>query len=79
MPGHSRQALELTRTRQLRGLVLRPRDSVYEPGVRCRAWIRIRDVRTVDAAIGGRLPGQGRLSGAPGPVSLGEPRAAPDG
>ncbi|MBB5109029.1 bifunctional non-homologous end joining protein LigD, partial [Streptomyces spectabilis] len=70
---HSREALELTRTHHLEGLVLKRLDSVYEPGVRSRAWIKIRNFRTVDAVIGGWLPGRGRLTGLPGAVLLGEP------
>ncbi len=71
--GHSRRALELARTRQLEGIVLKRLDSIYEPGTRSRAWIKIRNLRTVDAVIGGWVPGQGRLSALPGAVLLGEP------
>ncbi|MFH8793708.1 ATP-dependent DNA ligase [Streptomyces sp. NPDC017941] len=72
VPGHSRAALDLTRARGLEGIVLKRLDSVYEPGVRSRSWLKIRNVRTVDAVIGGWQPGLGRLTGLPGAVLVGE-------
>ncbi|MER7349275.1 ATP-dependent DNA ligase [Streptomyces aurantiacus] len=73
VPGHSRQALELTRSQGLEGIVLKRLDSVYEPGVRSPSWIKVRNVRTVDAVIGGWVPVRGRRGGAPGAVLVGEP------
>ncbi|GHE75716.1 ATP-dependent DNA ligase [Streptomyces longispororuber] len=72
--GRSREALELTRSLGLEGILLKRLDSVYEPGVRSRAWVKVRNVRTVDAVVGGWLPGQGRLRGLPGAVLVGEVR-----
>jgi bifunctional non-homologous end joining protein LigD len=73
--GHGRQALETTRAHGLEGLVCKRLDSVYEPGVRSRAWIKIRNMRSEDVIVGGWLPGKGRLSGLPGAVLVGQ-RAA---
>ncbi|MGW2570787.1 non-homologous end-joining DNA ligase [Streptomyces sp. NPDC001537] len=73
--GHGAQALQATREHGLEGLVCKRLDSVYEPGVRSRAWIKIRNMRSEDVVVGGWLPGKGRLSGLPGAVLVGQ-RAA---
>ncbi|MFJ8849889.1 ATP-dependent DNA ligase [Streptomyces sp. NPDC102437] len=70
--GHGEQALEMTRTAGLEGLVAKRLTSVYEPGVRSRSWIKIRHVRTVDVVVGGWVPGRGRLTGLPGALLVGE-------
>ncbi|MEU6607188.1 ATP-dependent DNA ligase [Streptomyces shenzhenensis] len=73
--GHGAEALRATREHGLEGLVCKRLDSVYEPGVRSRAWIKIRNMRTADVVVGGWLPGKGRLAGLPGAVLVGQ-RAA---
>ncbi|AVH61648.1 MULTISPECIES: ATP-dependent DNA ligase [Streptomyces] len=70
--GHGELALRATRESGLEGLVCKRLDSVYEPGVRSRAWIKIRNVRTADVIVGGWVPGKGRLSGLPGAVLVGQ-------
>ncbi|MFI6340571.1 ATP-dependent DNA ligase [Streptomyces sp. NPDC050535] len=69
--GHGELALRATRESGLEGLVCKRLDSLYEPGVRSRAWIKIRNVRAVDVVVGGWVPGRGRLSGLPGAVLVG--------
>ncbi|MDG9719861.1 ATP-dependent DNA ligase [Streptomyces sp. DH24] len=73
--GHGEQALRATREHGLEGLVCKRLDSVYEPGVRSRAWLKIRNMRSEDVLVGGWLPGKGRLTGLPGAVLVGQ-RAA---
>ncbi|MFI7413830.1 non-homologous end-joining DNA ligase [Streptomyces sp. NPDC049627] len=73
--GHGAEALEATREHGLEGLVCKRLDSVYEPGVRSRAWIKIRNMHSEDVIVGGWLPGKGRLTGLPGAVLVGQ-RAA---
>jgi bifunctional non-homologous end joining protein LigD len=73
--GHGADALRATREHGLEGLVCKRLDSVYEPGVRSRAWVKIRNMRTEDVIVGGWLPGRGRLTGLPGAVLVGQ-RAA---
>ncbi|MBQ1093170.1 ATP-dependent DNA ligase [Streptomyces sp. B93] len=73
--GHGEAALRATREHGLEGLVCKRLDSVYEPGMRSRAWIKIRNMRAVDVVVGGWLPGKGRLAGLPGALLLGQ-RAA---
>ncbi|WP_374936781.1 ATP-dependent DNA ligase [Streptomyces sp. Ru71] len=70
--GHGAEALRATREHGLEGLVCKRLDSVYEPGVRSRAWIKIRNMHGVDVIVGGWLPGKGRLSGLPGAVLVGQ-------
>ncbi|MEU1086214.1 non-homologous end-joining DNA ligase [Streptomyces sp. NPDC005892] len=72
--GHGERALEATRAAGLEGLIAKRLDSAYEPGVRSRAWIKIRHLRTADVVVGGWLPGHGRLSDLPGALLLGERR-----
>lgn len=73
--GHGAEALRATREHGLEGLVCKRLDSVYEPGVRSRSWIKIRNMRSEDVIVGGWLPGKGRLTGLPGAVLVGQ-RAA---
>lgn len=75
--GHGRRALEMTRTAGFEGIVAKRRTSLYEPGARSRAWIKIRHVRTEDIVVGGWLPGHGRLTSLPGALLMGRP--APGG
>ncbi|MEU3557305.1 ATP-dependent DNA ligase [Streptomyces fragilis] len=70
--GHGERALALTREHGMEGLVCKRLDSVYEPGVRSRAWIKIRHMTGVDVVVGGWMPGRGRLSGLPGAVLMGQ-------
>ncbi|MER5433322.1 ATP-dependent DNA ligase [Streptomyces sp. NPDC002588] len=70
--GHGAQALAATRAHGLEGLVRKRLDSVYEPGVRSRAWIKIRNMRSADVLVGGWSPGRGRLTGLPGAVLVGQ-------
>jgi bifunctional non-homologous end joining protein LigD len=70
--GHGAEALAATREHGLEGLVCKRLDSVYEPGVRSRAWIKIRNMRSEDIVVGGWLPGKGRLTGLPGAVLVGQ-------
>ncbi|WP_331749659.1 MULTISPECIES: ATP-dependent DNA ligase [unclassified Streptomyces] len=73
--GHGEQALEMTRTAGLEGVLAKRLASVYEPGARSRAWIKIRHVRTIDVIVGGWVPGRGRLTGLPGALLVGEAHA----
>ncbi|CAM5673928.1 DNA ligase [Streptomyces chartreusis] len=58
--GHGAEALAATREHGLEGLVCKRLDSLYEPGVRSRAWVKIRNMHSEDVVVGGWLPGKGR-------------------
>ena len=64
LTGHSTEALRATREHGLEGLVRKRLDSAHEPGVRSRAWIKIRNLRGEDVLVGGRVPGEGRAARA---------------
>ncbi|MFE3379388.1 ATP-dependent DNA ligase [Streptomyces anulatus] len=70
--GHGAQAWETIRNAGLEGLLAKRLTSRYEPGMRSKAWIKIRFVRTADVVVGGWVPGRGRLTGLPGAVLVGE-------
>ncbi|MFF1459844.1 ATP-dependent DNA ligase [Streptomyces sp. NPDC058330] len=70
--GHGRQALDMTREAGLEGVLAKRLNSVYEPGVRSRSWIKIRHALTADVVVGGWVPGRGRLGGLPGALLVGE-------
>lgn len=70
--GHGEEALAMTREAGLEGLIAKRLNSVYEPGVRARTWIKIRHTRAVDVIVGGWVPGRGRLGGLPGALLVGE-------
>ncbi|MFD9033344.1 ATP-dependent DNA ligase [Streptomyces sp. NPDC059567] len=73
--GHGEAALRATREHGMEGLVCKRITSRYEPGVRSKNWIKIRNMRTADIVVGGWLPGGGRLSGLPGSVLMGQRHA----
>ncbi|WP_433544635.1 ATP-dependent DNA ligase (plasmid) [Streptomyces sp. CA-294286] len=70
--GHAREAFALTREHGLEGVILKRTDSRYEPGVRSRAWIKLRHLRTADCVIGGWVPVRGSSAPLPGAVLVGE-------
>ncbi|MFD4559772.1 ATP-dependent DNA ligase [Streptomyces sp. NPDC058469] len=70
--GHSAEALDVTRAANVEGIVCKRLTSRYEPGARSRSWIKIRNVLTTDAIVGGWVPGKGRLAGRPGALLLGQ-------
>ncbi|MER7851341.1 ATP-dependent DNA ligase [Streptomyces bacillaris] len=71
---HGQQALEMTRSAGLEGLVAKRLNSPYQPGIRSRSWIKIRNVKTTDVVVGGWRHGRGRLSSLPGALLMGQPR-----
>jgi bifunctional non-homologous end joining protein LigD len=63
--------LDASRARGLEGIVAKRLDSVYEPGRRSRAWIKIKNHRTQDVVIGGYTPGTGGRAAALGALAVG--------
>jgi bifunctional non-homologous end joining protein LigD len=58
--GNGRAVLAASREHGLEGIVAKRRDSVYEPGRRSGAWIKIKNVNREELVIGGWVPGTGR-------------------
>jgi len=69
--GDGRALLELTKQRDLEGVVAKRLDSRYLPGRRSGAWRKVKNVTTQDLVVGGWLPGEGRRSGSIGALLVG--------
>ena len=57
--GEGGTLLEATRAGGLEGVVAKRLDSTYEPGVRTRHWLKVKNHRSQEFVIGGWLPGEG--------------------
>lgn len=69
--GLGTEALAASSAGGLEGVVAKRIDSVYEPGRRSSAWIKIKHIRMQDVVVGGWRPGQGRREGGIGSLLLG--------
>ncbi|HET9772345.1 MAG TPA: non-homologous end-joining DNA ligase, partial [Acidimicrobiia bacterium] len=58
-PGEGRALLDATASAGLEGIVAKRLDSLYEPGVRTRQWLKIKNHLSQDFVVGGYLPGEG--------------------
>jgi bifunctional non-homologous end joining protein LigD len=63
--------LEATREQGLEGVVAKRIDSVYEPGRRSGAWIKVKNVLRQEVVVGGWSPGEGKRSGRLGAICVG--------
>jgi bifunctional non-homologous end joining protein LigD len=57
--GEGSTLLEATRAGGLEGVVAKRLDSTYEPGVRTRNWLKVKNHCSQEFVIGGWLPGEG--------------------
>ena len=57
--GEGSALLEASRGLGLEGVVAKRLDSVYEPGRRSRAWLKVKNTCSQEFVIGGWVPGQG--------------------
>ncbi|MBK1785276.1 non-homologous end-joining DNA ligase [Prauserella cavernicola] len=57
----------------LEGVIAKRADSRYAPGKRSDDWLKITELRTLDAVIGGWRPGEGKRSDTFGSLMLGLP------
>jgi bifunctional non-homologous end joining protein LigD len=76
--GDGTTLLELTRERNLEGLVAKRLDSRYVPGSRSKGWVKVKNVLSAEMVIGGWLPGQGGRSGTLGALAVGYHEEAGD-
>jgi len=74
LPGGGAEALELSRTAHLEGVVAKLLSSRYEPGRRSPAWIKVKHFATQAVVIGGWRPGRGGLAGGLGSILVGLPQ-----
>jgi bifunctional non-homologous end joining protein LigD len=69
--GEGSELLEVSRRQGLEGIVAKRLDSIYEPGVRTRHWIKIKSVGRQEFVIGGWMPGKGKRRESIGALLLG--------
>lgn len=62
----------ITRDRGLEGVVAKRLDSPYQPGLRTRAWIKIKHLKMDEFVIGGWIPGEGRRTASIGALLVGQ-------
>jgi bifunctional non-homologous end joining protein LigD len=58
--GHAKELLEASKEQGLEGVMLKQLDSVYSPGKRTGAWLKVKNVSRQEFVIGGWTPGEGR-------------------
>lgn len=66
-------ALETSAELGLEGIVVKDAGSVYRPGTRSGAWLKIKHTRTQEVVIAGIRPGKGNRAGAIGSLLLAIP------
>ena len=71
LEGGAREVLAATAAAGLEGVIAKRRDSVYEPGRRSGAWIKLKNVHRQELVIGGWVGGEGRRSGRIGALLVG--------
>ncbi|MDA8392617.1 MAG: non-homologous end-joining DNA ligase [Actinomycetota bacterium] len=69
--GDGQALLAATRLQGLEGLVAKRLDSVYQPGKRSRAWLKLKNRHSQELVVAGWIPGRGRRSGGVGSLLLG--------
>jgi bifunctional non-homologous end joining protein LigD len=71
--GDGAALLELTRAQQLEGVIAKRLDGPYLPGRRSPGWVKVKNVNSTDAVIGGWLAGEGGRAGRLGALAIGIP------
>jgi bifunctional non-homologous end joining protein LigD len=71
--GGGARALTVSKEQGLEGIVAKRLESVYTPGRRSTAWIKVKHSRTQEVVIGGWKPGKGWRAGTVGSMLLGIP------
>ena len=69
--GEGDALLDATKANGLEGVVAKRTDSIYEPGRRSRAWIKVKNVNRQEVVVGGWLPGEGNRTNRLGALLVG--------
>lgn len=69
--GRGEDYYRLAIAKGLEGVMAKRKESVYEPGLRSGAWLKIKELKTCDCVIVGYTPGQGGRDPAFGALLLG--------
>ena len=70
-PGTGVALFEAAREQGIEGIVAKRLDSIYQPGARSPAWVKIKAFRTMECVIGGWTAGQGSRNKTLGALLLG--------
>jgi len=71
--GDGARMRDVTRAQGLEGIVAKRLDCPYHPGRRSPGWVKVKNIRSTDAVIGGWLPGEGGRGGRIGALAIGFP------
>jgi bifunctional non-homologous end joining protein LigD len=66
-----RALLQASAEQGLEGVVAKRLDSIYQPGMRSRSWVKVKGTSRQELVIGGWLPGKGKRKGRVGALLLG--------
>jgi bifunctional non-homologous end joining protein LigD len=69
--GHTKELLEASKEQGLEGVMLKRVDSVYVPGKRTGAWLKVKNTSRQELVVGGWTPGEGRRSKQLGALLVG--------
>ncbi len=69
--GEGSALFAVSREKGLEGVIAKRLGSVYAPGSRRGAWLKVKNIRSQEVVIGGWLPGKGRRSGTIGALLVG--------
>jgi bifunctional non-homologous end joining protein LigD len=69
--GEGSALFAFSREQGLEGVIAKRLGSLYEPGRRGGAWLKVKNLRSQEVVIGGWLPGKGRRSGMIGALLVG--------
>ncbi|HEX6601293.1 MAG TPA: DNA ligase D, partial [Solirubrobacterales bacterium] len=58
--GHAKELLAASKEQGLEGVMLKRLDSVYVPGKRTGAWLKVKNTSRQELVVGGWTPGEGR-------------------
>jgi bifunctional non-homologous end joining protein LigD len=69
--GDGAATIEVSKRFELEGVVAKRLDSVYEPGRRSRAWLKVKNSLRQEFVVGGWQPGEGGRTGSIGSLLIG--------
>lgn len=69
--GDGSQMFQAAKNLDLEGVLAKRLDSVYEPGRRSDAWLKVKLARRQEFVIGGWTPGKGQFTGSLGAILVG--------
>ncbi len=69
--GQGAQLLAASAERHLEGVVAKRLESIYQPGVRSRDWVKVKTLARQEFVVGGWMPGKGKRRQSIGALLLG--------